>query len=46
MVGDTETEMIFAKNGGIMGILVGGEPLKNSEVIRIPDVSYLDTVIE
>lgn len=46
MVGDTETDMLFAKNGGIMGILVGGEPLKNSDVIRIPDVSYLDTVIE
>lgn len=46
MVGDTETDMLFAKNGGIMGILVGGEPLKDSDVIRIPDVSYLDTVIE
>ena len=46
MVGDTETDMLFAKNGGIMGILVGCEPLKNSDVIRIPDVSYLDTVVE
>lgn len=46
MVGDTETDMLFAKNGGIMGIYVGSEPLNDSDHIRIPDVSYLDAVIK
>lgn len=46
MVGDTQTDMLFAQAGGILGICVGGGAFENMGRIQIPDVSYLETVIE
>lgn len=46
MVGDTQTDMIFAQEGGITGICVGAGCFENLGNIQIPDVSYLETVIE
>lgn len=46
MVGDTQTDMIFAQEGGITGICVGDGGFENPGSIQIPDVSYLETVIE
>lgn len=46
MVGDTDTDMCFAKNGGIMGIRVGGSsPFNCGEDILIPDVSCLEKAL-
>lgn len=46
MVGDTDTDVRFARNGGILSIRVGGEQSDfEKEDIRIPDVSHLESVI-
>lgn len=47
MVGDTVTDMRFAKNGGITAICVGESPAAQSMAdFRIKNISYLDEFIK
>ena len=46
MVGDTQTDMDFARNGGILGISVGEGAANNLGNAQIANVSCLETVIQ
>ena len=52
MVGDTETDVLFAKNSGVCGIGVGKEESNRDYLaslgadITLPDISFIPEIVK